>query len=231
MTPSACMILAAGFGTRMGSLTKDRPKPLIKVAGRPLINHALTQARHGGATRIVVNGHYRAEQMRAHLAPMDDVTFSEEQPRILDSGGGIRHALPLLDAEIFFTLNADAVWTGPNALRHLAAMWTPDRMDILALLVPRARAVGRQGAGDFAMDGSGRLAFDPAGPVYTGAQIVKAAVFEGYPEGPFSLHEVWRAAMKRGRMVGTLHAGRWADVGHPGGIALAESMLREAGDV
>lgn len=231
MTPTACMILAAGFGTRMGALTRDRPKPLIPVAGRPLIDHALGQARRGGATRIVVNGHYRADQMRAHLAGQPDVAFSDEQPQILDSAGGIRHALPLLGAEAFFTLNADAVWTGANALCQLAAMWRPDQMDILALLVPGARAVGRQGGGDFAMDAAGRLAFDPAGEVYTGAQIVKATLFEGLPDGPLSLHAVWRAALARGRMAGTLHAGHWADVGHPGGIALAETMLREVGDV
>lgn len=232
MTPPACMILAAGFGTRMGALTRDRPKPLIEVAGRPLIDHALAQARGAGVARIVVNGHYRADQMRAHLAGMADVVFSEEQPRILDSAGGIRHALPRLAADTLFTLNADAVWTGPNALVQLADMWDPDSMDVLTLMVPQARAVGRQIArGDFAMDGAARLTWDKAGHVYTGAQIVKADLFDGYPEGPFSLHSVWTDAMERARMFGTLHAGHWADVGHPEGIELAEAMLREAGDV
>lgn len=231
MMPGACMILAAGFGTRMGALTRNRPKPLIEVAGRQLVDHALAQARGAGVQRIVVNGHYHAEQMRAHLASMPDVIFSDEQPRVLDSAGGIRHALPLLAAEAVFTLNADAVWTGPNALNQLAAAWEPERMDVLALLVPRNRAVGRQGGGDFAPDPAGRLARDKAGEVYTGAQIVKASLFEGYPDGPFSLHAVWRDAMGRGRMFGTSHAGHWADVGHPEGIALAETMLSEAHDV
>ena len=144
MTATACMILAAGFGTRMGTLTRTQPKPLIPVAGRPLIDHALAQARGAGVGRIVVNGHYRAGQMRAYLSGMTDVAFSEEQPAILDSAGGIRHALPLLRAETIFTLNADAVWSGPNALATLAAAWDPDRMDVLALMVPQSRAVGRQ---------------------------------------------------------------------------------------
>ncbi len=229
--PTACMILAAGFGTRMGDLTRTRPKPLIEVAGRPLIDHALAQARGGGATRIVVNGHYHADQMAAYLAPMPDVGFSEEQPEILDSAGGIRHALPLLHADTLFTLNADAVWTGPNALAQLAAAWNPARMDVLALMVPQSRAIGRQAGGDFARDAQGRLTWDKTGEVYTGAQILKADVLQGYPPGPFSLHAVWQAAMDRGRMAGTRHAGYWADVGHPAGIALAEDMLREHADV
>ncbi|WP_306044696.1 nucleotidyltransferase family protein [Nioella sp. MMSF_3534] len=227
MTPPACMILAAGFGTRMGPLTQTRPKPLIPVAGRPLIDHALGQARGAGVGRIVVNGHHHADQMRAHLRGMADVAFSEEQPVILDSAGGIRHALPLLAADTIFTLNADAVWSGPNALATLAAAWDPERMDVLALMVPQSRAVGRQGGGDFARDADGRLGWDKAGEVYTGAQILKAGLLDGYPEGPFSLHDVWRAAMAQGRMFGTPYKGYWADVGHPDGIALAEEMVTD----
>jgi len=231
MTPTACMILAAGFGTRMGTLTRDRPKPLIPVAGQPLIDHALVQARGAGVDRIVVNGHHHADQMRAHLAGMADVQFSQEQPDILDSAGGIRHALPLLKADTVFTLNADAVWTGPNALTQLAAEWDPDQMDVLALMVPQARAVGRQAGGDFTRDPEGRLSWDKAGEVYSGAQILKTRLLDGYPDGPFSLHDVWRKAMAAGRMFGTPHAGHWADVGHPEGIGLAEKMLSEARDV
>ncbi|MGI3183984.1 nucleotidyltransferase family protein [Nioella aestuarii] len=225
MTPTACMILAAGFGTRMGALTQTRPKPLIPVAGRALIDHALEQARGAGVRRIVVNGHYHADQMRAHLAGMADVAFSEEQPLILDSAGGIRHALPLLDARTIFTLNADAVWSGPNALATLAAAWDPEQMDVLTLMVPQSRAVGRQEGGDFTRDAQGRLSWDKTGEVYSGAQILKTHLLQGYPEGPFSLHEVWCAAMARGRMFGTPYQGHWADVGHPEGIGLAEEMV------
>ena len=225
-----CMILAAGFGTRMGALTAARPKPLIPVAGKPLIDHALDQAR-AAAGRIVVNGHYLADQMRAHLAGMEDVTFQEEMPEILDSAGGIRAALPLLGGTEVFTLNADAVWTGARALGELDAAWDAQRMDALLLMVPQPRAVGREPGGDFAIGAQGRLSWDKGGAVYTGAQIVKTSLFEGYKPGPFSLHAVWNDALARGRLFGTLHEGGWADVGHPEGIALAEEMVRQQGDV
>lgn len=224
------MLLAAGFGTRMGALTADRPKPLIEVAGRALIDHALDQAR-AGSRRIVVNGHYRAEQMRDHLAGMADVKFTEETPQILDSGGGIRAALPVLASPEIYSLNADAVWTGAGALAQLDAAWDGDRMDALLLMVPQARAVGRDAGGDFAIGMDGRLAWDRGGAVYTGAQILKSALFDGLPEGAFALHEIWNAALARGRLFGVLHQGGWADVGHPAGIEMAEEMLREAPDV
>lgn len=224
------MILAAGFGTRMGALTAKRPKPLIEVAGRALIDHALEQAR-AGSGRIVVNGHYRADAMREHLAGMADVRFVEEAPQILGSGGGIRAALPVLASPEIFTLNADAVWTGAGALAELNAAWDGDRMDGLLLMVPRARAVGRDAGGDFAIGADGRLKWDKAGAVYTGAQILKAALFADTSEGPFSLYEIWNAALARGRLFGVAHQGGWADVGHPAGIKLAEDMLREAPDV
>jgi len=224
------MILAAGFGTRMGALTAERPKPLVEVAGRALIDHALDQAR-ARSGRIVVNGHYRAEAMRAHLAAMADVSFVEEAPQILGSGGGIRAALPVLASREIFTLNADAVWTGPGALAQLDAAWDAARMDGLLLMVPQARAVGREAGGDFAVGTDRRLAWDKAGAVYTGAQILKARLFADTPEGPFSLHEIWNAALAKGRLFGVAHQGHWADVGHPAGIDLAEDMLREAPDV
>ena len=224
------MILAAGFGTRMGALTADRPKPLIRVAGRALIDHALDAAR-AGAGKIVVNGHYRAAQMRAHLAGMADVTFVEEAPVILGSGGGIGAALPALGGPEIYTLNADAVWTGAGALAQLDAAWDAGRMDALLLMVPQARAVGRDAGGDFAMDRQGRLDWDRTGAVYTGAQIVKSSLFDNAPDGPFSMHDIWNAARSAGRLFGVEHRGFWADVGHPAGIALAEDMLRAHLDV
>jgi len=224
------MILAAGFGTRMGALTAERPKPLIEVAGRALIDHALAQAR-AGSDRIVVNGHYRAGQMRDYLAGMADVSFVEELSDILDSGGGIRAALPVLASPEIFTLNADAVWSGAGALAQLDAAWDAERMDALLLMVPQARAVGRDRGGDFAIDAQGRLAWDKAGAVYTGAQILNTALFADMPEGPFSLHEIWNTALAKGRLFGVVHQGGWADVGHPEGIAMAEYMLRQSHDV
>lgn len=229
--PEACMIFAAGFGTRMGALTATRPKPLIEVAGRALIDHALDQARAGGATRIAVNGHYLAGQLAAHLDGLPDVTFLHETPEILDSGGGLRNALPHLGRGPVFTLNADAVWTGANALRQLAGAWRPGEMGALLLMVPAARAVGRAGGGDFRLAGDGRLDWDRAGQVFTGAQIIDPEVLRDAPAGPFSIRPVWSRLIAEGRLFGLEHAGRWADVGHPDGLALAEAMVAEDADV
>ncbi len=231
MNTLACMILAAGLGTRMGELTKHRPKPLIEVGGRPLLDHALEQARAVNASRIVVNAHYHADQICSYLASHEDVIVSEEQPELLDSGGGIRAALPILQADVIATLNADAVWTGAKALVQLRDAWVPDNMDVLALLVPQSNAIGRKGGGDFGLNAAGQIGWDRTGHVFTGAQILKASLFENCPQGPFSVHQIWNKAMASGRMMGILHRGWWADVGHPQGIALAEAMLQEDGDV
>ena len=223
------MILAAGFGTRMGALTADRPKPLIEVAGRALLDHAIAAARDGGG-RIAVNAHYRAEQIAAHLAGMPDIHLSVEAPDILDSGGGVKRALPHLAGSPIATLNADAVWTGPGPLNTLVAAWDGARMGALMLLVPRGRAVGRTGGGDVAMDAQGRLTWDrsAAGLVHTGAQLIDPALIAARPETAFSLLDIWQEQMEQGRLFGVIHPGRWADVGQPEGIALAEGMLADA---
>jgi MurNAc alpha-1-phosphate uridylyltransferase len=223
------MILAAGFGTRMGALTADRPKPLIEVAGRALLDHALEAARDGGG-RIAVNAHYRAEQIAAHLAAHPDIQLSVETPEILDSGGGVKRALPHLGSTPIATLNADAVWAGPGPLTALAGAWDGARMGALMLLVPRDRATGRQGGGDVAMDAEGRLTWDrtEAGLVHTGAQLIDPALVAARPEMAFSLRDIWQDQMDRGRLFGVIYPGRWADVGHPGGIAEAEAMLADA---
>lgn len=223
------MILAAGFGTRMGALTADRPKPLIAVAGRALLDHAIAAAQDGGG-RIAVNAHYRADQIAAHLAHHPDIHLSVEMPALLDSGGGVKRALPQLRTTPIATLNADAVWAGPGPLRSLIAAWEPTRMGVLMLLVPRARAVGRQGGGDVAMDALGRLTWDRSetGLVHTGAQLIDPALISAHPATAFSLLEIWQDQMDRGRLFGVTYPGRWADVGHPGGIAQAEAMLTDA---
>jgi MurNAc alpha-1-phosphate uridylyltransferase len=227
MTPDV-MILAAGFGTRMGALTADRPKPLIEVAGRPLLDHAIDAARTGG--RIAVNAHYRADQIAMHLATHHpDVMLSLETPEILDSGGGLKHALPHLASDPVATLNADAVWSGPPPLAVLTQAWTPT-MGALMLLVPRDRAVGRQGGGDVAMDAQGRLRWDRSDTafVYTGAQLITPGPVAAHPETAFSLRETWAALIAEGRLHGTIYPGHWADVGHPEGIRQAEEMLIHA---
>ena len=223
------MILAAGFGTRMGALTAERPKPLIPVAGRALLDHAIAAARDGGG-RIAVNAHYRAEQIAAHLAGQPDIHLSVEAPDILDSGGGVKRALPHLAGAPIATLNADAVWAGPGPLRTLTAAWDGARMGVLMLLVPRERAVGRRGVGDVAMDAAGRLTWDRSatGLVHTGAQLIDPALIAARPDDVFSLLDIWQDQMDHGRLFGVIHPGRWADVGHPEGIAEAEAMLADA---
>lgn len=224
--PDALMLFAAGLGTRMGALTATRPKPLIPVAGRPLIDHALALADGLGLSRIVVNTHYLPAQVAAHLAARPEILLSHE-PELLETGGGLKAAAPLLAADIVFTLNSDAVWSGPNPLATLAAAWDPARMDALLLLVPQAAARGHAGRGDFLLDAEGRIARGP-GPVFAGAQIVKLAALAACPERIFSMNRVWDGLIAQGRAFATLHPGGWCDVGRPEGIALAEALLAEA---
>ncbi|QXT40164.1 nucleotidyltransferase family protein [Gymnodinialimonas ceratoperidinii] len=219
-----CLILAAGFGTRMGAMTADRPKPLIEVAGRTLLDHALDAAR--GTDPITVNAHYRADQIAAHLAGRD-VHLQLETPEILDSGGSVKRAVQRWGEGPMATLNADNVWTGAPPIRQLEAAFDPARMGALLLLVPRADAVGRKGGGDFAMTPDGRIAFDKSADtyVYVGAQILDPAPCLNDPREVFSLRDVWQGYAEEGRLFGIVHEGRWADVGHPGGIEMAEEML------
>lgn len=222
------MILAAGFGTRMGALTADRPKPLVQVAGRALIDHALEVATGAGAAPVAVNLHYRAEMLAAHLAGRD-VRLSWERERLLDTGGGLRAALPLLGPGPVFTLNADVVWTGENPLRQLEAAWDPARMDALLLVLPAAEATGFGSSGDFVMDREGRLARANGRPgvAYLTAQILDPAILSGIPEDVFSFNRVWDLLIARGRAFGLVHKGGWCDVGNPAGIALAEALLNQ----
>ncbi|MCX7646223.1 MAG: nucleotidyltransferase family protein [Rhodobacteraceae bacterium] len=228
--PRALMIFAAGFGTRMGALTATRPKPLIEVAGRALLDHALALAEGQGLDRIVVNAHYLAEQVAAHLAGRAGVSVAVERPEILDTGGGLRAALPLLGPGPVFTLNSDAVWTGPNPLATLRAAWDPARMDALLLLLPRERAAGHAGPGDFVRAAGGALARGP-GLVYSGAQIVNPGRLAAVPDRAFSLNRLWDALIPEGRLHGVVHPGGWCDVGRPESIPLAEALLAEADDV
>jgi MurNAc alpha-1-phosphate uridylyltransferase len=217
------MIFAAGLGTRMGALTQARPKPLLEVAGRPLIAQALAFAKDAGASPIVVNVHWKADQLRAYLVP-EPVRISDETERLLETGGGLKAALPLLGSNPVWTLNSDAAWTGPNPLLALAAAWRPD-MEALLLLVPRERALGYQGVGDFAPDAAGRLARGTS-HVYTGAQLLRTEGLSEVADPVFSLNRLWDAAARRGGLYGLVHPGDWCDVGRPENLLLAESLLR-----
>ncbi len=223
------MIFAAGFGTRMGALTADRPKPLVEVAGRPLIDHALDLAEAAGMGPVAVNLHYRGEMLARHLAGRD-LRLSWERGRLLDTGGGLRAALPLLGPGPVATLNSDAVWTGPNPLAALVAAWDGARMEGLVMLVPRERATGHAGGGDFVLDAEGRVARAAGGPglVYSGAQILHPAGLAAIAAEVFSLNLLWDRMIARGRLYGIVHPGGWCDVGHPGAIAPAEALLAGA---
>ncbi len=224
-SPDAVMLFAAGFGTRMGALTKDRPKPLIEVAGRPLIDHALALVDAVHPPRVVANLHYHAEQLQAHLAPKG-ILLSHETPDILETGGGLRAALPLLGTGPVFTMNTDAIWTGPNPLSLLQQAWDPDRMDALLMCVPIVQTIGHAGEGDFTADAEGRITRGP-GLVYGGVQILKTDGLQHIPEQAFSLNLLWNQMHDRQRLFALEYPGRWCDVGRPEGIALAEGMLAD----
>ncbi|KAA0913252.1 nucleotidyltransferase family protein [Aquicoccus porphyridii] len=224
--PDAIMLFAAGFGTRMGALTAERPKPMIRVSGRPLIDHALSLVAPMNLARVVANLHYRPEPLIEHLDGRG-IAFSHETPDILDTGGGLRHALPLLGSGPVFTMNTDAVWRGPNPLSLLAGAWNPDEMDALLICVPRARAIGHAGEGDFLLDDTGRIARGP-GHVYGGVQIIKTDLLHDIPDRVFSLNLLWDRMAGTDRLFGLPYPGKWCDVGHPEGIALAERMLEDS---
>lgn len=216
------MVFAAGFGTRMRPLTDDRPKPMIPLAGRPMIDHAVARLRDAGIARIVVNTHYLTGVISPHLATLD-VTESHE-PDILDTGGGLRAALPLLGAGPVVTLNPDAAWTGANPVTELLEAWRPG-MAALLLLQPLDRAGARRTGGDFAME-DGRLSRD-GDLVYTGAQIIDTARLGEIAETRFSLNAYWDLLARDGALHGTVHDGGWCDIGHPDGLAQAEALLAD----
>lgn len=220
------MLFAAGFGTRMGSLTRDRPKPLVPVAGKPLLDHALNLRSAETVSHTVVNLHYLGDQIARHLAGQN-ITLSWEREQILETGGGLRAALPQLGAGPVMTLNTDAIWTGANPLSELAKAWDGARMDALLLLAPVSRALGHKGSGDFLMDTGGRLtrANGATGLVYLGAQILRTERLAAVAAEAFSLNLLWDQMIAEGRAFGLVHDGGWCDVGQPESIPLAEAML------
>ncbi|WP_170382372.1 nucleotidyltransferase family protein [Ruegeria atlantica] len=223
--PDAVMLFAAGFGTRMGALTKDRPKPLIEVAGRPLIDHALDMVDDLQPAQVVANLHYLPDQLEAHLAPKG-IKLSREEPEILETGGGLRAALPLLGEGPVYTLNTDAIWSGPNPLTLLRDIWDPDRMDALLMCVPIGQTIGHSGSGDFTADADGRIMRGP-GLIYGGAQIMKTEGLVAISEKAFSLNILWDQMQRKGRLFAAIYPGRWCDVGRPEGIALAEGLIAD----
>ena len=235
--PRTALVLAAGLGKRMRPLTASRPKPLIEVAGQALLDHVLGKLKEAGVERAVVNVHYLADAVEAHLAARDfglDVAISDERSLLLETGGGMVHAEPLIDCDPFLVVNSDNMWVdGPaDTLRLLASHWDDDRMDALLLLVPHARAQNHRGVGDFHLDRTGRLRRREksrvAPFVYTGIQIVSKRLLEGAPEGAFSTNILWDRAIENGRCFGAVHQGLWFDVGTPQAIKATETFLQDA---
>lgn len=222
-TPQSVMLFAAGFGTRMKALTKTCPKPMIPVAGRPLIDHTLDLAQAIQPHRVVANLHYLPQILEAHLAP-NDVLLSHESPKVLDTGGGLRKALPLLGSNPVFTANTDVIWKGENPFHCALQAWDPARMDALLVCIPIARCRGRQGGGDFSRDSQGRISRG-GDLVYGGVQILKTDRLQEIQEEVFSLNLLWNAMAEEDRLFAVEYPGHWCDVGHPEGIAIAEDLI------
>lgn len=231
------MVMAAGLGTRMRPLTATVPKPLIEVAGKPLIDHVFDRLRTAGIERVVVNIHYLADQLEAHLGaccPDLDILVSDERAQLMETGGGLMAARSLLGDEPIVTANSDNLWIdGPvDAIRLLAARWDDAAMDVLMLLVPLARAHNHTGQGDFHLgsDGliTGRREEGRVAPfVYTGVQILHPRILVDAPAGPFSTNLFWNRAIEAGRAYGLVHGGLWFDVGTPPAIAATEAVLAD----
>lgn len=227
------MVLAAGKGRRLGAIGERTPKPLVRVAGKPLLDHVLDELDAGGVTDAVVNVHHLADQVRDHLAARAPgakprVTISDETAQLLETGGGVVKALPLLRGETFLLAASDVIRTGDGA-RALVASWDAARMDALMLLHPSETAVGFEGAGDFFLEDTGRLSrrgSAPAAPfVYTGLLICHVRLYAGAPAGPFSNNLVWDRAIAAGRLFGVVHARACYHVGTPAAIAAAQQAL------
>jgi MurNAc alpha-1-phosphate uridylyltransferase len=228
------MVLAAGLGLRMRPLTETTPKPLIAVHGVPMIDRVLCRLADAGVRRAVVNLHHLPERLREHLAnwPAPQLVFSDETDMLLDTGGGVKKALPQLGADPFYVCNGDVVWLDgyQPALERLRGLWDPARMDALLLLQPAPIAVGYDGPGDFVMDPEGRLRRrrerEIAPFTFAGVQILKPELFADTPEGAFSLNLIYDRAIESGRLFGLRHDGAWYHVGRPEDLERAEAELR-----
>ena len=232
----SAMVMAAGLGKRMRPLTATRPKPLVRVAGKPLIDHSLDRIEAAEIGHVVVNVHYLADALEAHLAAQKrslTIGISDERDLLLETGGGMVKAMPQLRGDPILIANSDNIWTdGPvDSIQHLARHWDGDRMDALLLVIRQASATGHGGKGDFHMDPNGQLSRRKPGRiapfVYTGIQLISPRLLDGAPEGAFSTNILWDRAIAAGRLYGLSHMGQWFDVGTPARIAPTEAALSE----
>jgi len=232
LASDTAMVMAAGLGKRMRPLTASRPKPLVMVGGKPLIDWSLDRLIEAGIPRAVVNVHYLADALEAHVRgyPGIAVTVSDERDRLLETGGGMVRALPHLP-DPFFCLNSDNIWLdGPrNAFAELSAAWNPAEMDALLLMVRHPAAHNYEGLGDFHLDPLGRVSRRRsrriAPFIYTGIQLVSHRLLRDAPDGPFSTNRLWSRAIEEGRLFGWVHTGQWFEVGNPQAIAPTEALL------
>lgn len=232
--PTHAMVLAAGLGLRMRPLTQTTPKPLLKVGGRPMLDHALDRLQEAGVTQVVVNTHWLQEKIEDHLrdrsAPETRISREDE---LLETGGGIAKALPMLGEDAFYAANADIVWRdgATPALLRLARTWDDERMDALLMLTATVRATGYDGGGDFLMDPMGKLTRRPerqiAPYVFTGVQILHPRLFKDVPSGPFSMNLLYDRALDADRLYGMAHDGDWYHVGTPDAIDVADAEILE----
>ena len=234
--PKTAMVLAAGLGTRMRPLTNDRPKALIEVGGRPLIDHLLDRLEAQGVERIVVNVHAFADQLQTHLEQRRgpaEILISDERGELLETGGGVKKAQPLLGEEPIWVANGDYVWIedGQPALEMVADAWDPARMDSCLIVVPKARTLGFDTPGDFSMGADRSLEHRdgrPEAPLHCfGIQILDPTLVYAVPETKFSLFRVWMAAAAKGRLKGVIPGGFWMQVGDPASLQAAETRLLE----
>jgi MurNAc alpha-1-phosphate uridylyltransferase len=233
LASDTAMILAAGLGKRMRPLTATQPKPLVRVSGKALIDHSLDHLAEAGVARAVVNVHYLADALEAHLAQRaapPEIAISDERKLLLDTGGGMVKALARLP-DPFFCLNSDTIWLdGPrDVFRELSGAWDQARMDALLLVASHARAFNYRGKGDFHLDPVGRISRRRSGRIapfiYTGVQLVSHRLLRDMPEGPFGTMMAWERAMEEGRLYGISHNGLWFEVGEPSAIAPTEAWL------
>ncbi len=233
LASDTAMVLAAGMGKRMRPLTATQPKPMVRVAGKPLIDHALDRLRDAGLSRAVVNVHYLADNLEAHLKERTSpaITLSDERELLLETGGGMLKAADQLP-DPFFCLNSDNIWLdGPrNCFAELSDMWDPAKMDALLLLVPHRAAHNFRGKGDFHMDAQGRLRRRQSGRIapyiFSGIQLVSKHLLRDAPEGPFSTNVLWSRAIEEERLYGMAFTGQWFEVGTPEAIKPTEAALR-----
>lgn len=231
--PKTAMVLAAGLGTRMRPLTDDKPKALVEVGGKALVDHVLDRLAAAGVETAVVNVHWFADRLEAHLAARSRprIVISDERDQLLETGGGLKRAASLLGPDPVFVANIDSVWIDQgDALVELARMWDPARMDAALLLARRDRSIGFEGAGDFFLEPDGRLRFrgdaSQAPYAYMGVHMTKPDVVASEGDGPFSLTRVWRRLAAEGRLYGRVLEGFWMHVGDPVARDAAEARLR-----